>query len=121
MTVTEMKHQARLVEWKEKIMECRSSGVSVKQWCSENNVSDVAYYRWEREIFGRSNRQDGLNAAVSEPVFAELPPPNQNPSINISEPSHLIATLRFEKGELKIYSGADPEVVKTLCSALKLC
>ena len=121
MTVTEMKHQARMAEWKEKILDCRSSGMSVKQWCAENNVSDVTYYRWEREIFGRAKIRENNPPAVVEPVFAELPAPEQASPTVVPESPNLVACLRLEKAELSIYAGADPEVVKTLCTVLNLC
>lgn len=34
MTSTELKHHARLKEWALAIQECRSSELSVKQWCT---------------------------------------------------------------------------------------
>jgi len=36
MTVNEIKHQAKLAEWKEHILECRSQGLSVGEWCARN-------------------------------------------------------------------------------------
>lgn len=32
MNVTELKHQVKLKDWQERIMECRSQGISVAQW-----------------------------------------------------------------------------------------
>lgn len=37
-------------EWKEKIIECRSSGLSVNKWCEINNVSKPTYYYWLKKI-----------------------------------------------------------------------
>lgn len=34
----------RLVEWTERISSCRSSGISVKQWCKENEIVEKTYY-----------------------------------------------------------------------------
>ena len=48
-----MKHAANLAEWKQRIIECRSSGLPVKTWCKNNRCNPSTYYRWEREIFGR--------------------------------------------------------------------
>jgi len=36
MNVNAVKHQAKLVEWKGRVADCRSSGMSVKHWCEEN-------------------------------------------------------------------------------------
>lgn len=122
-----MKHQAKLVEWKEKILDCRSCGGNVKLWCAENKVSEATYYRWEREIFGsvkrgRNNEIAVVEPAVAEPAFAELPPPAQmEPTPTPPVMPQLVASIRLEKGELNIYSGADMSVIKLLCRALNLC
>ena len=38
MAVTEIEHQERLQEWKNKIVERRSNGGDVKQWCEGNGA-----------------------------------------------------------------------------------
>ena len=48
MDVRAIKHAAKLSEWEERILACRSSGIPVKIWCEENNISIKSYYRWER-------------------------------------------------------------------------
>lgn len=39
MTSTELKHEAKLQEWQEKIMDCRSQGITVNQWCQEHQIN----------------------------------------------------------------------------------
>ena len=56
MTVLEVKHQGKLRECQERIIECRSSGKPVKAWCQEQGVNATTYYRWEREIYFMSFR-----------------------------------------------------------------
>ena len=53
MDVNAVKHQAKLLEWKDRVADCRSSGMSVKEWCEENGCSPKTYYRWEQEILGK--------------------------------------------------------------------
>ena len=52
MTENEIKHQAKLAEWKERILECRSQRMPVATWCAQNGYHNATYYKWEREIFG---------------------------------------------------------------------
>ena len=70
MQVNEVKHRAKMVEWKQRIMECRSSGMGVVEWCKATGHNRTTYYRWEREIFGQVETGSGLKPA--EPEFAEL-------------------------------------------------
>ena len=53
MTVNEVRHQAKLVERKERILECRSQGIPVAAWCAQNGYHKTTYYKCEREIFGK--------------------------------------------------------------------
>lgn len=57
MHATEMKHAANLEEWKKRIMACRASGMTVREWCSRNAWSTSTYYRWEPEAFGNLGEQ----------------------------------------------------------------
>lgn len=70
MNVNAVKHQAKLLEWKGRVADCRSSGMSVKHWCEENDCSPRTYYRWEQEILGKVRQ---ITKAESQPVLAELP------------------------------------------------
>ena len=38
MRVNEIKHQVKLAEWKRRIIECRSSGKGVMEWCREKGT-----------------------------------------------------------------------------------
>ena len=44
MGVQAIKHAAMLQEWSTKIAECRSSGMSVKDWCAEQGITIKTYY-----------------------------------------------------------------------------
>lgn len=41
---------ARLDQWKRLIQECRNSGMSVRSWCKQNNVSEPSYYYYLKKI-----------------------------------------------------------------------
>lgn len=119
MTAREAKHQAMLNEWKDRIIDCRNSGLRVSEWCEINGFNLQTYYRWEREIMGEVSKllvPPRLESDLSTPVFAELPPPIEEPvSVNQGE---IIATVDFGKARLSIYSGADTIFIKALCEAL---
>lgn len=120
MTVTELKHQARLQEWHDRILECRSSGLGVKHWCRENQLTVTTYYRWEREIFGKAQR-DGSGEIVLVPTatYAELAAPASKEFGSSNTP--VIATVRVGNAEVDVYPEADAKVVEAICRALKSC
>ena len=50
MTIYEIQNAQKTPVWKQRIIECRSSGKSVKEWCMEQGLDFTTYYRWERKI-----------------------------------------------------------------------
>ena len=68
-----MKHAASLAEWKDQIIDCRASGLTVQVWCEKNGLNRSTYYRWEREIFGRMD-QDANQASEAEAKDTALVP-----------------------------------------------
>ena len=116
MTSTELKHQARLREWAEAIQDCRSSGLSVRQWCRERGTTPTTYYRWERELLSVASTAKALSETPAV-AFAELPVPKQV-CCNTTE---RCATLRIGNVSLDIYPSCDTEQMKKLVELLRLC
>lgn len=48
MQVSQMKRAISQEQWKQRIVECRNSGVPVKEWCREQGISYSTYYRHEQ-------------------------------------------------------------------------
>ena len=66
-------HNTLLQEWAERVKECRSSGLSVKEWCLENNVGLSTFYTWQKRVFNAVSVQVQQTLVNSGPVFAEIP------------------------------------------------
>ena len=117
MTSIELKHQARLQEWAGAIRDCRSSGLSVRQWCRERGTTPSTYYRWERELLSVASTAKALSETPAV-AFAELPVPKQV-CCNTAERS---ATLRIGNASLDIYPSCDTEQMKyisEICQIIK--
>ena len=116
MTSTELKHQARLQEWAGAIQDCRSSGLSVRQWCRQSGITPTTYYRWERELLSIAGSTKALPETPAV-AFAELPVPKQV-SCNVAERS---ATLHVDNVSIDIYPQCGPEQLKALVEILRTC
>lgn len=130
MNVNDAKHQARLAEWKMLVAQCRSSGLSVKQWCAENSRVPSTYYRWEREIFGRikngcSKKTEELPPAtrpeppaVQQPVLAELAVAEPTFAASTVQPEperfHAAAVIRVGKIEMELSNAVSPKLMQQL-------
>ena len=115
MTSNELKHEAKKQEWSARIQDCRSSGLSVRAWCRQEEINAATYYRWERELL-TGVRRNGAPPSTAV-TFAELPVPKQV-SRNVAERS---ATLHIGNASLDIYPGCDTEQLKMLVELLRLC
>jgi len=108
MTSAELKHRAKLQEWAARIQDCRSSGLSVRAWCRQEEINASTYYRWERELLTAADQAPC--SGVPAVTFAELPEPKKM-SRNVSE---RCATLRIGSASLDIYSGYDAKQPKNV-------
>ena len=72
----------QMQEWMDIIRDCRNSGLTVQQYCDDNNLSRPSYYYWLNKI-----RKTALESATPAPTFVELKPPAvsqpNNSAINI--------------------------------------
>ena len=92
--------QQKLTLWGKRVADCRSSGLSVAAWCSENGVSTASYYKWQSKLYH-----------LSAPQFVEL---NRKPKA-------AVAVLHIGDAEVEISSGIDEETLTTICLVLKKC
>ncbi len=74
MNTNEAKHQQQIIEWKNRIMACRSSGISVKAWCQQEGYSCKTYYRWEREVLRMAGEQLKRKEALLQIQPTSMPP-----------------------------------------------
>ena len=116
MTSTELKHQPRLQEWAAAIEDCRSSGLSVRQWCRERGTTPTTYYRWERELLSVASSTKRLLETPTV-AFAELPAPKQM-SCSAAERS---ATLHLGNVSIDIYPQCSAEQLKALIEIFRIC
>ena len=118
MDVNAVKHQAKLLEWKDRVADCRSSGMSVKEWCEENGCSPKTYYRWEQEILGKVRQ---IAKTQSQPVLAELPlaKPVQDCSLkrDVFVPA---AVIRIGQMELELSNTVSTELLSQLKGLMRL-
>ena len=75
MTSAKLKHRVKLQEWAARIQDCRSSGLSVRAWCRQEEINAATYYRWERELLALAETEPCSSALAVR--FAELPAPKR--------------------------------------------
>ena len=101
--------QQRLAEWSRRVEACRSSGLSVGQWCRENGIAVSTYFSWQKKVFQALKE-------VQEVSFAEVP---------IMEHSqlsgHIVAAMEVSGVQIQVYEGADGATLQAILQAAKSC
>lgn len=50
-------NQTKLEIWKEYLLNQKNSGLSVRTWCSENQISQPQFYYWKRKLSQKTSAQ----------------------------------------------------------------
>ena len=96
--------------WVERIAECRSSGKSVRTWCREHEISEKAYYYWQRRLYQQ------MMTTAETVRFAEVPYREETASN-----SGATAKISLSGATVEIYPGADSQMIQTILQALRTC
>ena len=100
-----------LEEWEKQVVDCRSSGLPVKEWCRQNGVNDKTYYYRLRQV-----REKGLEAGAEKPSEQE--------NIQAVVPLPMKSTygeIQIEKNGLHISLPSDIAADTLLALVDKLC
>jgi len=62
-----IRQEYRMQEWALRVEECRGSGLSIREYCEQQGLSEKTYYYWLRKL-----RRAAIEAA--EPKLVELEP-----------------------------------------------
>lgn len=73
MKATQKIRQANITKWSALFHDQAASGLTIKEWCSQNNVSIHAYYYWKR--IARESFVDSIIPEIVPVSTAPLPVP----------------------------------------------
>ena len=100
----------RVQLWTERIAECRSSGMSVRTWCRENEISEKTYYYWQRRLY-----QQMISAAQGVD-FAEIPR-----GIQTGQSTGAAAKISLSGATIEVYPEADTQMIQVILETMKSC
>ena len=101
--VLAVRDEYRAQTWAMLIQECKSSGLTNKEFCEQRGISEKSFYYWQRK----------LRAYIMESSEPQLVPLNQPIS------SEDILDIRFRGAELKLPAGVDIDVVAALLRSIQ--
>ena len=80
MNAKQKLHQAHLTEWAARVSEQKASGLTIRQWCEQNNISIHKYNYWKHQL-----KEQVVDQMLPEIVQLSIPSPLSYPSTSISE------------------------------------
>ena len=116
MGVQAMKHAALLQEWSARIAECRTSGKSVKAWCSEQGIPIKTYYYWEKKFVTEAIHQVSLPSSRQAGLLMQVNP-DAMPGSNVADIGTGV-TIRHGESVITLPAGSSAEAVADLVKAL---
>lgn len=103
-------HQIKLEQWAERFRRQASSGLTVKEWCAENNFTIHTYNYWKHLL-----KQEYIDSALSDnhdivPIPMDYPASAassliQPVPIHSSESRNLHNTISISAGDVVIQAG----------------
>ena len=100
----------RVQLWAERIAECRSSGMSVRAWCRENEISEKTYYYWQRRLYQQ------MISATQRVDFAEIPH-----EVQTGQSTGTAAKVCLSGATIEVYPGAEVQMIRVILETLKSC
>ena len=112
--IRETKRCINLKNWKEEIESQISSGLSVKEWCLQNNINQKSYYYHLRKV-----REASIEIKEKQEIIAVT---EINKSISENKPSvDPTVIIRKEGIEIEIFGNTTAQMIQFLLQGLKSC
>lgn len=103
MNAWDIKREAAIPMWEERIKECRSSELSVKEWCAGKGISRRTYYKWESLCLARASESMARGTAISAEKHSMI---QIDPSLLPSNPEPPEMSAATNSTELVIHCGS---------------
>lgn len=116
-TMKTSRHEILKAKWAEIIKRHTSSGLTIRLWCQENEISTTQFYYWLRVIREESLIKAGTLAVTGQqPQFIEVKPSVETSKSN---PVGICAVIRSNENEIEILNGADPGTLEAILKILE--
>lgn len=102
-----LRQEQNIALWSKQVEECNRSGLSVAEWCRENNIPVSTYWNRQRKVFEVFSK-DTANRFVEVTVQPE-----------ISTTGSIAATISSGNFTADIHSGADEDTITAVLRAMR--
>lgn len=126
MNAKQKLHQIKLQEWMEIFQTQAASGLTIKEWCLQNNISIHSYNYWKHKL-----KEEYVQSALPDIVplaGSQLPVTGINSTVNTQSLSTCtyssynslnsndsLDTIRIEYGDIRLTIGSSVSEERILC------
>jgi len=105
-------HTIRLKQMTEMVQQCRNSGLTCREWCKQNHVSEHVYFYWQRKA------REALceNKTVE---FAEIPAGHQDICSNCAQTGGPEITIKINGAAIEVCSSASASTLRMVLQELR--
>ncbi len=114
-TMKASKHEMLKAQWQKMIKDQSESGLSIREWCRENDISHGKFYYWQRVIREEALIKAGTLAVTGQTQFVEVKPSMAELKSNNQG---TCAILRSNGNEIEILNGADPNTLAVVLNLI---
>jgi putative transposase len=120
------KTQVNKAKWLTLIQECRSSGLTVLDWCQQKGISDSTYYYWlsrfRKEAVADFPRMGHHKLSQEDEInVTALPCPS---SVSSDDSNTLItapAVIHLGSATIELHNNAAPTLITAILKAVAKC
>lgn len=118
--LVELNHRKNLARWQQLVYDCRNSGMTVRAWCAQNDITEEAYFYRQRKVWKAVRQLKETREASRQ---ADLPAiiPCALPLVSERQESAVTPALvlRSQTWTLEVNPGCDPELLRLALRAVK--
>lgn len=116
--VTAIKNHYRVEEWKQLILDYRSSGMKLYEWCESRNVTKDMYYYWLRKIREQACTELVNNSNSEQAVTPFKKLEVMTPVLNTTA----AVIIRLNGATIEVNEGTSQQTIQAVLMALQgLC
>ena len=110
LSIREAKQKTDMEIWRQRVVDCRTSGMTIAKWCEENQIHLKTYYYWQRKIWdyemGCLKSLEKSPPNVEKIRFAQV-----DLSVAPGTESTTVAIIRHGNWSIEISNSFDPSLL----------
>lgn len=116
MTTREITNEYRRTQWTQRLMEQKSSGQSIREWCEINGIKRHQFFYWQKRL-----REMAAGTLTVQAKMQPITPSGWSLCTTEADPPRPAAaglTIKIGNCRVVVEPGFEPELLKEVCSVL---